>query len=137
MPRDDDQLETGAVPGVAALAPDEVQRLIDLGRLVHIPVGWSPIRANEPADKAYLLLEGSVEAVDGSTVLAELGAGEFVGEMGLVGRTLRTARVTVTKPVLAIAWPREDFQRLREEIPDFDRLVTETTDRRREENESR
>ncbi|GGF52620.1 hypothetical protein GCM10011519_28220 [Marmoricola endophyticus] len=133
----DDGLDAGAVPGVAALDPDAVQRLIDLGRLVHIPVGWSPIRADEPADKAYLLLEGSVEAVDGDVVLAELGAGEFVGEMGLVGKTLRSARVTVVQPVLAIAWPRADFQRLREEIPDFDRLVTETTDRRREENQAR
>ena len=137
MARNDERPDPTGLPGVAALDPASVERLLEVGRLVHIPVGWSPINAHEPSDKAYLLLEGCVEAVAGDDVLAELGQGEFVGEMGLVEKALRSARVTVREPVLALAWPRSDFQRLREELPDFDALVTETSHRRRQENETR
>ena len=89
------------------------------------------------ADEAYLILEGCVEVVDGDQTLADVCRGEFFGEMGLVDRSLRNARVTVVEPVLAVAWPKDDFQQLRADFQDFDELVSETTRRRADENEHR
>ena len=57
--------------------------------------------------------------------------------MGLVDHSLRNARVTVVDPVLAVAWPRQDFQQLRQELPDFDELVRTVARTRNEENEQR
>jgi len=125
------------VPGLARLAPESVERLLEVGRLVHIPKGWTPIQDKVPADKAYLILEGTMEVVDGDEVIARVGVGAFVGEMGLVDHALRSARVTVTDPVLAIAWPKEDFQESRQELPDFDELVSATARARMLENDQR
>ena len=133
----DERLNSQTVPGLARLAPESVKRLLDVGRVVHIPEGWTPIRANEPSDEAYLLLEGCVEVVDGEDTVADVCRGEFVGEMGLVDLSLRNARVTVVHPVLALAWPRDDFQQLRADLPDFDELVRETTAERTKQNEER
>ncbi len=129
--------ETQHVPGLAALDPTSVSRLLEVGRLVHIPKGWTPIHDGEPADKAYLILEGELEVVSGDDVVANVGVGAFVGEMGLVDHSLRSARVTVTDPVLAIAWPKSDFQELRQEFSDFDELVSNTARARVLENEQR
>jgi hypothetical protein len=57
--------------------------------------------------------------------------------MGLVDHALRSARVTVTEPVLAIAWPKDDFQESRQMLPDFDELVSATARARILENDQR
>ena len=75
---------TQEVPGLAALAPETVKRLLEAGRLVHIPKGWTPIHDSVPSDKAYLILEGNMEVVTSDEVIARVGVGAFVGEMGLV-----------------------------------------------------
>ena len=133
----DEREDTQHVPGLARLAPESVERLLKVGRLVHIPKGWTPIQDKVPSDKAYLILEGTMEVVDGGEVIARLGVGAFVGEMGLVDHALRSARVTVTDPVLAIAWPKEDFQESRQQLPDFDELVSATARARILENDQR
>src|SRR6188472_2322139 len=131
----DEREDQQQVPGLAALAPETVERLIEAGRLVHIPKGWTPIHDSVPPDKAYLILEGTMEVVDGDEVIARVGVGAFVGEMGLVDHALRSARVTVTDAVLAIAWPKKEFQELREEFSDFDELVSTTARTRVLEND--
>jgi CRP/FNR family cyclic AMP-dependent transcriptional regulator len=133
----DERLNPKNLPGLASLESATVDKLLQAGRLVHIAEGWTPIRANEPADEAYLVLEGCVEVVAGEETLADVCRGEFFGEMGLVDHALRNARITVVEPVLALAWPRQDFQQLREDVPDFDALVRETAARRAQENEQR
>lgn len=133
----DERLNPTNVPGLARLEAKTVDKVLKSGRLVHIAEGWTPIRANEPADEAYLVLEGCVEVVSGDETLADVCRGEFFGEMALVDHTLRNARITVVDPVLALAWPRQDFQQLREDFADFDALVSETAHQRAQENERR
>ena len=133
----DERLDPQNVPGLARLDPETVKHLLQAGRLVHIPQGWTPIRAHEPADEAYLIIEGCVEVVAGEETLADVCRGEIFGEMALVDHSLRNARVTVVDPVLAVAWPREDFQQLRADYPDFDDLVQTVARARTEENEER
>jgi len=129
-----DAAEPQQVPGLVTLARESVKRLLEAGRLVHIPSGWTPIHDSVPSDKAYLILEGAMEVVNDDKVIARVGVGAFVGEMGLVDHSLRSARVTVTDPVLAIAWPKADFQALRQELSHFDELVTGTANARIEAN---
>jgi len=66
---------------------------------------------------------------DGEHV-ADIGPGDFAGEMGLVDRKLRNARVTTVGDVTALAFPRADFQSLRTEVSSFDDVVTRSTQER-------
>lgn len=131
------KLDPDKIPGLSRLATRTVKKLIKHGRLVRLPAGWTLIRADEPADEAYLIIEGCVEVVDGDETVADVCSGEFIGEMGLVERKVRSARVTVTTPVRALTWPRDDFQSLRRHHPDFDELVTETANQRFNRNKQR
>ncbi len=122
---------TRELPGLESLEESERHRILEVGRVVHIPGRWSPIHDHEPADEAYLVLEGTLRVDSDGDHVADIGAGDFAGEMGLVDRKLRNARVTTSGDVTALAFPREDFRALRQEIPAFDTLVTRSADRRR------
>ena len=43
-----------------AFTPQEVARISAAGTAVKVPQGWSPIWEKTPADKAYILLDGTV-----------------------------------------------------------------------------
>ncbi|WP_445259032.1 Crp/Fnr family transcriptional regulator [Nocardioides aurantiacus] len=126
----DEDLE---VPGGVSAYTRE--RLLEVGRVVDIPDGWSPIHGGEPADQAYLVLEGRLRILRAGREVALLGRGSFVGEMGLVDHRLRNARVVATGPVRTLAWPRADFQQLRAELPDLEALLQQVTSQRHRENE--
>lgn len=133
-------LESGArprpdVPGLGGISSYARDRLLELAVVVHIPVGWTPVHATEPADKAYLVMEGCLQVVRGDRHVASLGPGALAGEMGLVDHRLRNARLTATEPVRALAWPRAAFQQLRQELPDFEALVQQVTRHRHDEND--
>lgn len=122
------------IPGLGGLSTYTRRRLLERGRGVHIPQGWTPVHAGEPADKAYLVLEGSLRVVRGDQEVAVLGPGCLAGEMGLVDHRLRNARLTATEPVRALAWPRDAFLELRDELPDFEALVQQVAQGRHEDN---
>lgn len=124
------------LPGLHGLSAYSRRLLHERGRELRIPAGWTPVHRSEPADKAYLVLEGELRVVDGDHVVAFLGPGTLAGEMGLVDHRLRNARLTATAPVRVLAWPREDFQALRHELPDFDALVRQVTRERHDENDA-
>jgi Major Facilitator Superfamily/Cyclic nucleotide-binding domain len=56
------------------------------------------IREGDPADALYVLRTGSVEVGAGGDRLAELGAGSWFGELGLLEGIPRTATVRTTEP---------------------------------------
>jgi len=118
------------LPGLESLEPSERDRVLEVGRVVHIPGGWSAIHDREPADEAYLVLEGTMRVDSDGEHVADIGPGSFAGEMGLVDRKLRNARVTTVGDVTALAFPRADFQSLRTEVSSFDDVVTRSTQER-------
>ena len=115
------------LPGLEPLSEAERSRVLEVGRIVHIPGSWSAIHDQEPADEAYLVLEGTMRVDSDGEHIADIGPGDFAGEMGLVDRKLRNARVTTVGDVTALAFPRADFQSLRDEIASFDDIVKRST----------
>ena len=79
-----------------------------------IDIGWFPpdeyiVEQGEPATSLYLILSGEVEVAqdqpNGSRrVLRRQGAGEFFGELGLVGSTSRTAHVIAVDSVTCLVF---------------------------------
>lgn len=118
------------IPGLGPLSDSERNRVLEVGRVVHIPGRWAAIHDQEPADEAYLVLEGTMRVDSDGEHVADIGPGDFAGEMGLVDRKLRNARVTTLGDVTALAFPKADFSALRKEIPSFDELVRASTRQR-------
>ena len=54
--------------------PQEVARISAAGRRLKLPEGWSPIWENTPADKAYILLDGTVSVRQHGEEIAQIGS---------------------------------------------------------------
>ena len=62
---------------------------------------------------------------DGDAQLAELGPGDFFGEIGLLVTERRTATVTATSPIRVLTLFDRDFRRVCADVPAFERVLRE------------
>jgi nitroimidazol reductase NimA-like FMN-containing flavoprotein (pyridoxamine 5'-phosphate oxidase superfamily) len=94
------------------------------------------IRQGDPADKFFIIVDGKVEVLredDGETrKLAELGSGEFFGEIALMREMARTATVRALEQSTLLAMERDAFRTLIAEsldtARDFDLLIQKRLD---------
>ena len=114
-----------------SFTPIEIAQITAAGRRVKLPQGWSPIWELTGADKAYILLKGTVSVRRHGEEIAQLGPGDIMGEAAIVRHSLRTASVVALTPLDLIHLTSEAVRRLSDEIPAFrtalDELVLERT----------
>lgn len=110
--------------------PQEVARISAAGTAVKVPEGWSPIWERTPADKAYIVLSGTVSVRQGGQEIAQLGAGDIVGEAAILNHSLRTASIVALTPLELIHFTSDAVRRLCEEIPAFDRALRSAAEER-------
>lgn len=83
----------------ADLDRSTLQRIATLLDEIDLPAGRALTRQGEPAREFLFIVEGRARVeIDGRHV-ATLGPGEVVGEIGVLGRTARTATVIAETPV--------------------------------------
>jgi len=99
--------------------PEEIARISAAGTRVHVPQDWSPIWERTPADKAYVILDGTVSVRQHGAEIARLGPGDIVGEAAIVNHSLRTASIVALTPLEMIHFTDEAVRTLREEMPSF------------------
>lgn len=97
----------------------EVARISAAGTRVTLPKGWSPIWERTPADKAYILLAGTVSVRHHGEEIARLGPGDIMGESAIVNHSLRTASIVALTPLELIHLTSEAVLRLSDEMPAF------------------
>ncbi|BBI35495.1 cyclic nucleotide-binding domain-containing protein [Cohnella abietis] len=78
----------------------------------------------DTSDDCFFIMSGKVQVssrnlVGKTLLLAELGSGSLVGEMGLLHNERRTARVTAIGDVVALRMEREAFELLADRSPLF------------------
>ena len=99
--------------------PEEIARISASGTRVTLPAGWSPIWEATPADKAYVILSGTVSVRKDGAEVAQLGEGDIVGEAAILSRSLRTASIVALTPLELIHLSAEALLRLDVEMPRF------------------
>lgn len=78
----------------------------------------------------HLLLDGEAEAERGGAVVGTVSAGEFVGEIGLLGGGPATATVRCTEPTRCLTLRRERFWEVLEAEPAIALRILEVVCRR-------
>lgn len=103
----------------SAFTPQEIAKISSAGTRVTLPEGWSPISERTGADKAYIILSGTVSVRQHGEEIAQLGPGDIVGEAAIVYHSLRTASIVALTPLELIHFTAEALQRLAVELPRF------------------
>jgi CRP-like cAMP-binding protein len=107
----------------ANLSPDEQARVAAAARPVHFDAGQVVVNEGEFAFDFYAITDGAAEVRRGAEHVADLGAGDVLGELGVVPQQRRRwtrrrgATVVVTAPTDAIVIDGRQFRRMAEDIP--------------------
>ena len=100
-------------------SPEEIARISSSGTKVNLPEGWAPISEKTGADKAYIILNGTVSVRRHGEEVAQLGAGDIVGEAAIMNQSLRTASIVALTPLELIHFTAEQLEQLNVELPSF------------------
>ncbi|MDQ3036318.1 MAG: cyclic nucleotide-binding domain-containing protein [Myxococcota bacterium] len=124
-----------------AVAPAQQAELMARFETTTFQVGDVLVTQGEEAAGLFLIASGSVRVsskdADGDRiVLAELGPGDVVGEIGLVLRRPATATVTASHPTITLHLPRTQFQETIREHPALLAELYELAAKRDEETRS-
>jgi CRP-like cAMP-binding protein len=115
VPRGDVRSQMRQIAALPAFADAPAGLLSDLvarGHVVRIRPQWAMITEQTGADKAYLLLDGEVDVRRQGVDLNHCGAGDFIGEVGIVRQRLRSATVVTASDVTALHLDRTAFEQL-------------------------
>ena len=124
----------GRVPLFESLSRANLARIADLAEEVAYNAGRVIVKRGDPGKAFYVIVEGTAKVVKGRIVTAkaeaELGAGQFFGELALLDGLPRVATVVAATPLRTIRLERSAFRRLLKEEPDLSLKILESMSRR-------
>lgn len=127
--------ELRRTPLFAGIPEGELASMRELLRERRFPAGTPLLVVEQPPDVVYVLLEGSVKVQrerpdGGEVILAVLGPGEPVGEMGAVDTLGRSATVLTLEACRAVWIARDRFEDALRRIPRLAQNLAITLSRR-------
>jgi voltage-gated potassium channel len=121
------------IPLFAGLTDDERASLADWFEISDASAGMVLVGEGAAGYSFYVLLDGAAEVTVGGETVATYGAGDFFGEMAILGDGRRNATVTVTAPSRLLSMFGTEFRMLQEVQPDVAAQLEETMRQRRAE----
>ena len=124
MPRRSSYLEHLArVPLFSRCSQDELRRLARRTSDIRVEPGETLTREGRAGYEFFVVIDGRAEVSRNGKRVAELGAGDFFGELALLDRGLRDATVTAVTPMEVIVLSQGDFDAALEEAPRMTRKL--------------
>jgi CRP-like cAMP-binding protein len=109
------------VPMFAEIEPAKLKLLAFMSERVAFDPGKQLMRQGDPADAAYLIIDGKAEVIvqtpSGPVTVATLGANAIVGEMGILCNAPRNATVCAKDRLVTLRISKEPFMRMVREFP--------------------
>ena len=102
-------------PVFSQLEPQELSRLAALATEESYAVGAKLVRQGDYSTELYVIEEGTAAIVRDGLELDTVGAGDIIGEIGVLDKAKRNADVVVTTPLLAIKVTHWEIKRLSRE----------------------
>lgn len=114
--------------------PEQLEQLASAGTLTEHAPGDLLTSQGVIGHRFHLIIEGKAEVSRDGHVVAAIGRGNFVGEIGLLGGGAATATVTCVDPTTTLTLRRERFWGLLEAEPAIALRILEVVCRRLEED---
>lgn len=126
--RIDEQLAEAAL--FKGLNARKLRTVTSLMTRIDVKPGTVLTKEGRPGSQFLVLLDGVVAVSACDRVVATRGAGDFLGEISLLGARVQTATACATTPVAAAVFSKPDFWSLVSEVPAAcDTLRAAMTDR--------
>ncbi len=126
---DIDRLKT--LPLFADLSNRELERIAAWADEVDLPAGKHLIEQGAFAHEFFVIAEGTAEVTHDGQHLADLGPGDFFGEIALLENHRRTASVVATSPLRVVVMFAREFEAMERELPEVAARVREAMTARR------
>ena len=111
------------IPLLAELSEEDLVVLAERLHELEVPTGDYVIQQGELSYKFYVILEGTAAMERDGEHLADLGPGDFFGEMGIVGHSRRNADVVATSPMRMVVLVGWDLRTLMDQFPRLRRRI--------------
>jgi CRP/FNR family cyclic AMP-dependent transcriptional regulator len=106
-----------SIPLFQEVGDEELEQIAPFATEVSVEQGRELVREGDFSYEFMAIEEGEAEVTRGGDHVADLGPGDFFGEMGLLERTLRNATVTAKSPVRLVTLTGWDLRRVERAAP--------------------
>jgi len=106
-----------SVPLFAGCSKSELRELASNTDEVDLREGYVLVREGRPGREFFVLVDGTVRVTKDGRKVAELGGGDWFGEIALITKVPRTATVAATSAVKALVLTDRSFRRVVQTMP--------------------
>ena len=127
-------MDPGALQQVALFAPlsDEARRKVAVWvSEMSVSAGKHLVDEGDYSNDLFVIQEGQAEVTREGSQVAELGPGDFFGEMGVLEKAQRNATVIAKTPMRLIVLTSWDVKRLRDSAPEVLEAINQAIEERR------
>ena len=122
--------ELRTIPLFESLSSDERQAIAPHADEIEVPEGTELVRQGEFAYEFFVIEDGTAEVMRDGDRIAELGPGDFLGEMGIVAKVVRNATVVTTSPARVIVMTEQALRSLTRTNPGVADRITAAVEER-------
>ena len=112
-----DEARLAALSLFSTLSKPELRRIAQVSDEIDVKAGRHLVDEGEFAYEFFVIERGTADVTQGDEVIAQLGPGDVLGEIGALGRGRRTASVTATSDLCAMVMTALDLRTLTREMP--------------------
>ena len=113
-----DESELQSIPLFESLPRDARRVVAQHADEMEVPKGTELVRQGEFAYEFFIIESGGADVLRDGERIAELGPGDFLGEMGIVGKSVRNASVVTTIVSDVIVMTEQAFRSISRSNPD-------------------
>jgi CRP/FNR family transcriptional regulator, cyclic AMP receptor protein len=122
-----------SIPLFEEVGEEELAQIAPFATEVSVEEGRELVREGDFSYEFMAIEEGEAEVTRGGEHVANLGQGDFFGEMGLLERTLRNATVTAKTPMRLVTLTGWDLKRVERAAPQAIERIKSVLEARRQE----
>ena len=122
-----------SIPIFEGASDEELSQIAPFAQEISVEAGRELVREGDFSYEFMAIIDGEAEVTRGGEHVADLGPGDFFGEMGLLERTLRNATVISKTPMQLVTLTGWDLRRIERTTPEAVERVRRVLESRRPE----
>ncbi|MBA2505186.1 MAG: cyclic nucleotide-binding domain-containing protein [Thermoleophilaceae bacterium] len=122
------------VPLFADIPAEQLEAIAPFATILEVSPGKNLVDEGDYSYEFMAIEDGTAEVTRDGETLAELGPGDFFGEMGLLSKDRRNATVTAKTPMRLVTLSSWDLKRLQKNAPQAAQAISDAAKARSEED---